>query len=68
MIDIDKEKARINKEIMLLEQDKERCSKKLSNESFVTRAPKEEVDKMKTRLSDADVKIATLRESLNFIG
>lgn len=68
LIDIDKEKARINKEIMLLEQDKERCSKKLSNESFVTRAPKEEVDKMKTRLSDADVKIATLRESLEFIG
>ncbi len=68
LIDVEKEKNRINKEILLATQDKERCESKLSKESFVARAPKEEVEKIRIRLQEADIKISKLQESLEFIG
>ncbi|MCL2799598.1 MAG: valine--tRNA ligase [Endomicrobia bacterium] len=68
LIDTEKEKNRINKEITLAVQEKERCENMLSKESFVSRAPKEEVEKMRIRLSEAGVKISKLTESLEFIG
>ena len=68
LIDVEKEKNRINKEILLAAQDKERCESKLSKESFVARAPKEEVEKIRIRLQEAEIKISKLKESLEFIG
>ncbi|GAB1402036.1 valine--tRNA ligase [Elusimicrobiota bacterium] len=68
LIDVEKERNRINKEIMLVQEDKTRCENKLSKDSFVARAPKEEVEKIRVRLQEADIKISKLKESLNFIG
>ena len=68
LIDIEKERNRINKEILFVQEDKNRCESKLSKDSFVERAPKEEVEKIRIRLKESDIKILKLKESLEFIG
>ena len=68
LIDVDKEKARIDKEISLAQQEIERTNSKLSNENFIKRAPEAEVEKIKIRLNEAKIKIEKLQESLKFLG
>lgn len=68
LIDIEKEKARLNKEVMLALQEVERTNAKLQNENFVKRAPEAEIDKIKVRLSEAKTKIEKINESLKFLG
>ncbi|MDR2818515.1 MAG: valine--tRNA ligase [Endomicrobium sp.] len=68
LIDIEKEKSRLSKEIAIAKQEVERTTAKLSNENFVKRAPKAEVEKIQTRLNDATVKIEKINESLKFLG
>jgi valyl-tRNA synthetase len=57
LIDIEKEKARLAKEITAANQEAERTSQKLLNENFIKRAPESEVEKIKIRLNEAKVKI-----------
>ncbi|MDR3195723.1 MAG: valine--tRNA ligase [Endomicrobium sp.] len=68
LIDIEKEKARLAKEIALAKREVERTTAKLSNESFMKRAPKAEVEKIQARLNDAALKIEKIDESLKFLG
>jgi len=68
LIDIDKEKARLSKEIQLAQQEVERTNQKLQNENFVKRAPEAEIEKIKMRLAEAAVKIEKINESLKYLG
>ncbi len=53
LIDKDAELARLSKAIEKLEKDVQRTEGKLSNESFVSKAPAAVIDKEKTKLADA---------------
>ncbi|MGE5405921.1 MAG: valine--tRNA ligase, partial [Candidatus Saccharibacteria bacterium] len=56
VIDIEKETARLNKELQGLEQEIARISGKLANEGFVAKAPPEVIEKEKNRLAEAQTK------------
>ena len=64
LIDIEKEKARITKEIKNILGEQEKYNKKLSNPKFVEKAPEAEVARIKQKLADTQSKIATLEETL----
>ena len=64
LVDLDMEKARLAKEIASVEQDIMRIEGKLSNESFVAKAPADVVDKEKQRLDDAKTRLAGLVQRL----
>jgi valyl-tRNA synthetase len=64
LIDIEKEKARISKEIKNIVAEQEKYNKKLSNPNFVAKAPEAEVERIKQKLADTQSKIATLEETL----
>lgn len=68
LIDIEKEKVRLSKEIALAQQEVERTNAKLQNENFIKRAPATEVERIKTRLEEAKLKIEKITESLKFLG
>ncbi|MDE7427499.1 MAG: valine--tRNA ligase [Muribaculaceae bacterium] len=63
-IDVEAERARINKEIDHLKGFKASVLKKLSNERFVNNAPEAVVALERQKLSDADSKLASLEASL----
>ena len=65
LIDLEKEKARINKEIGNVLAEQEKYNKKLSNPNFVAKAPEAEVARIRQKLADTESKIATLKETLN---
>jgi valyl-tRNA synthetase len=68
LIDIQKEKTRLAKEIDFAKQEIERTKKKLGNENFMKRAPKVEIEKIQARLNDANLKIEKINKSLEFLG
>ncbi|MCL2485250.1 MAG: valine--tRNA ligase [Endomicrobia bacterium] len=68
LIDIEKEKARLSKEIAAAMAEIERTNAKLSNENFVKRAPEIEIEKIKARLNEANLKIEKINDSLKFLG
>lgn len=68
LIDLEKEKQRLTKEIKNAEQELERCGHKMKNEDFMKRAPEKEVAKIKERLADATTKIERLTETLKSLG
>ncbi|MDR0820086.1 MAG: valine--tRNA ligase [Endomicrobium sp.] len=68
LIDIDKEKARLAKEIALAKQEVSRTTLRLQNEYFIKRAGESEIEKIKLRLSEAKLKIEKINESLKFLG
>lgn len=63
-IDIEAEKTKIAKEIDYYEGFKKSVEKKLSNERFVANAPAAVVEGERKKLSDAETKLAALRETL----
>jgi valyl-tRNA synthetase len=65
---VEAEKIRLTREITKLEQEKARSEAKLSNESFIARAPAEVVEQEKARLGEWDAKLAQLREMLGGLG
>jgi valyl-tRNA synthetase len=67
LIDINKEKARLAKEITLARQQVEITTAKLNDGNFVKRAPKIEIEKIQIRLNDATLKIEKISESLKFL-
>ena len=67
LIDIEKEKARLTKEITLAKQEVSRTILKMQNENFIKRAPKSEIEKIKMRLNAANLKIEKINESLKFL-
>ena len=63
-IDIEAEKTKIAKEIDYYEGFKKSVEKKLSHERFVANAPAAVVEGERKKLSDAETKLAALRETL----
>lgn len=65
MIDLDVERERIEKEIQQKEAFYKSTQGKLANESFVSRAPAEVVQKEKDKLSEIEAELKRLRFSLS---
>jgi valyl-tRNA synthetase len=61
VIDIEAERARLEKALEKLAKESAGIRAKLSNEAFVARAPEEVVDEQRTRLEAAEEEIAILR-------
>jgi len=67
LIDLSEERARLLKEIGRAEGELEGLKRKLSNQSFVERAPAEVVEKDKARVKELEVRIQKLQENLKRI-
>lgn len=67
-IDIEAEKAKLEKDIKYYEGFKTSVEKKLSNERFVANAPAAVVEAERKKLADADTKLAALRANLAALG
>lgn len=67
LIDKDKEIARLNKEIARLDKEVARFEGKLSNETFISKAPAELVEKERVKLAEAQTAQAKLNEQLTAI-
>ncbi len=68
LIDVEAERARLQKEIAKAESDLEAAGKKLSNPQFVDHAPAAVVAEHRQRQTDAGAKLAKLREMLAGLG
>jgi valyl-tRNA synthetase len=64
LIDIDKEKARLEKEIARLSADLDRTAKKLTNESFVAKAPADVIQKERAKEDELLGMLAKLQEGI----
>ncbi|MCX5781633.1 MAG: valine--tRNA ligase [Elusimicrobia bacterium] len=64
LIDLEKEKSRLQKEIETTKIELDRCRQKLENDDFTKHAPEKEVSKIKERLRDAEEKIRHLTENI----
>jgi valyl-tRNA synthetase len=64
LIDTDKEKLRLNKEICNATVERQRCRQKFENREFLQRAPEIEVKKIGDRLKVAELRIERLKENL----
>ena len=64
LIDVDAERARLEKSRLKLEKDVARIEKKLGNESFLERAPAEVVDKERGKLEDLQGELGLLQSGL----
>lgn len=62
LIDIDKEKERLEKEIEKAKADLDRISAKLANKNFVDKAPAEVVEREKARHGELTAAVGTLEE------
>ena len=67
IIDISKERARLEKEIQKLEGDLKKVEAKLGNKEFVANAPEEVIAEQKSRMTDAQTTIAKLSAALKAI-
>ncbi len=68
LVDIEQEQTRLQAEIERAEGLREAARRKLANESFVTRAPAEVVDRERAKLADLDrtlERLTTLRAALD---
>ena len=53
LIDIEKEKARLNKELKKVESELAKAEAKLQNQSFLERAPQQVIEKEKYKVEEA---------------
>ncbi|MEN8005657.1 MAG: valine--tRNA ligase [Candidatus Krumholzibacteriota bacterium] len=68
LVDLDKEKARLNKELAGIENWMKGCRAKLANEKFTANAPDHVVQKQKDLLAENETKAGKLREMLDALG
>ncbi|HEX6289259.1 MAG TPA: valine--tRNA ligase [Herpetosiphonaceae bacterium] len=68
MVDLAEERARLGKELERVEADIQRRAAKLSNESFVSRAPAAVVQRERDGLAEAQATAAKLRERIAGLG
>lgn len=66
LIDVEKEIARLQKEIAATEVERTRLAAKLANPNFIAKAPAEVVEKEKAKCSEQENKKAALEERLRF--
>ncbi len=64
IIDLDKEKARLRKEIEKLISDIDKASQKLGNKQFIENAPEEVVEEHRTRKQEAESAMNKLSQAL----
>ncbi|MCB4792689.1 MAG: valine--tRNA ligase [Elusimicrobia bacterium] len=64
LIDPEKEKQRLTKELGIAVADEEFCKKRMENMEFVARAPQKEIEKIQNRLNEDKAKIEKLNENL----
>jgi len=64
VIDLDAERARLDKEIAKAAKEIDGIDKKLANKNFVERAPKEVVEEQHTRRADFETQITKLKAAL----
>ena len=65
LVDLDKERARLTKELDRLHNECARSNAMLQNENFLAKAPKEKVDAEKEKLAIYEKTIAQVEERLN---
>ena len=68
LIDKDKEKARLNKELAAVEKDIQIIGGKLNNRGFMAKAPRNVVEQEKTKLANAQDKKVKILDSLANLG
>ncbi|WP_304249951.1 valine--tRNA ligase [Limosilactobacillus gastricus] len=68
LVDLEEEKARMQKEIQKLEQEVARSEKKLGNEKFVANAPEAVVANEKAKAAEWQQKLAAAKERLAQLG
>ena len=68
LVDLDAEKARLNKELATVEKDLAFVNGKLSNENFVAKAPDAVVEAQREQKTRYEEKIAMLKESIAKLG
>jgi valyl-tRNA synthetase len=68
VIDLAKERARLEKDIQRAEADVAKLDSKLNNADFIARAPEEIIDEQKQRRTDAESLASRLREALRRLG
>ena len=64
LVDVAKEKERLEKELARLEKELQRSRGMLSNEKFISKAPKEKVDEEKRKLSEYEKLYEQVNEQL----
>ncbi len=64
-VDIEAEKARLNKEIAKLEGEIAKAKGKLSNERFVSKAPAQVIEQEKARLASFEQSLKSVKEQLS---
>ena len=64
LVDLDKEKNRLNSEISKIEFEINRAKGMLSNEKFVSKAPKQKIDEEKEKLKKYEQMLIDLKETL----
>ena len=64
VIDIDQEKARLQKELDKIAGEVSKIDKKLANENFLAKAPEEVVEEQRERKADAEAQHAKVAEAL----
>ncbi len=67
VVDFDKERTRILKEIDICEKEINFCSSNLNNERFIQKAPDQIIQKQIQQLHDAQLKLEKLQQSLDEI-
>ena len=68
LVDLEAEKARLNKELAAVEKDLAFVNGKLSNENFVSKAPAAVVEAQREQKTRYEEKIAMLKESIAKLG
>ncbi len=68
LVDVDAERARLQKEIAKVDADLQLALKKLASEQFVNHAPPAVVAEHRQRQADAEAKLAKLRGMLDALG
>ncbi len=67
LLDLDEERARLQKELARLQTDVAGLRRKLDNPSFVARAPAEVVEKDRARVAELEQRTSKVQENLNRI-
>jgi valyl-tRNA synthetase len=68
LIDVEKETARMNKELQALEGEMSRIDAKLANPGFVAKAPPDVLEGQKTRRVEIEAKIEAVKAQIEYLG
>jgi valyl-tRNA synthetase len=68
MVDSEAEKARLTKEMEVLDREINRLSGRLADSQFTSKAPPAVIDKEKSRLKEYEDKVARMKAELKQLG